>query len=98
MNSDDARVWLRKNGHTKIADMIDDIMEEWKLAGKRTRRNWWDILAGGRKGKPRTVAGRKFPVLQAAQLRQKVKVTSNAVRTKTKTIAPKKLPQARWRQ
>ncbi|MGH7779973.1 MAG: hypothetical protein ACREQR_09110 [Candidatus Binataceae bacterium] len=44
-----------------------------------TRRNWWDILAGGKLGKPSTVGGRLFPVLKAAQIRQGMPITPNAV-------------------
>ena len=82
MASEDARVWLRENGYGDVADEIDAIMDEWKSAGNRTRRNWWDILAGGVGGKPRTVAGRTFPVLRVAQVRQGVTVTKNAIQRK----------------
>lgn len=70
LDDKDARVWLRENRHEDIADLIDEIMVEWKNAGKNTRRNWWDILAGDKDGNPRIVAGRKFPVLKEAQIRQ----------------------------
>lgn len=60
------REWLRANGYVCVAELIDEVMEEWRLAGKRTRRNWWEILAGNRKGLGRMVAGRVFPVLPEA--------------------------------
>ena len=74
-----ARQWLRQNGYEDVASLIDEVVDEWKSQNKNTRRNWWDILAGDMKGKPRVVAGRKFPVLRAAQLRQGVNVTENAL-------------------
>lgn len=74
----DARKWLRANGYEEIADLIDEIMAEWRLAGKKTRRNWWDVLAGGKDGKPSIRAGKIIPVLRAAQIRQGRKVTPNS--------------------
>ena len=67
---DPARQWLRENGYEDIAGLIDAFIAEWKAAGKRTRRNWWEMLAGGSQGKPRTINGKNLPVLKAAQLRQ----------------------------
>lgn len=64
------REWLRANGRVDVAELIDEVMEEWRLAGKRTRRNWWDILAGNKKGLGRIVADRVFPVLPEAIQRQ----------------------------
>jgi hypothetical protein len=45
-------------------------MVEWKQNGKKARRNWWDILAGGKDGKELVVAGRKFPILKTIRLRK----------------------------
>jgi hypothetical protein len=66
----DARVWLRANGHSDVADRIDAIMEGWRKRGVKTRRNWWDVLAGDREGEPRKVQGVTFPVLAAARRRK----------------------------
>lgn len=38
--------------------------------GVKTRRNWWDVLAGDREGNPRKVEGVTFPVLAAARRRK----------------------------
>jgi len=73
------REWLRKNGHDNIAELIDGFVNRWKAEGRRTRRNWWEILAGGRLGKPRTIDGHSFPVLKAAQIRQGLPVSANAI-------------------
>ena len=67
---DDVRTWLRQNGHPQIATLIDEIISEWKSKGKRTRRNWWDVLAGGSNGEPLRVAGRQFPILDEAKKRR----------------------------
>ncbi len=75
----DARVWLRLYGYDEIAARIDRIMDDWKQRGVLTRRNWWDVLAGGKDGKPKTVSGITFPVLKAAQRRQHKKVTRGAM-------------------
>lgn len=66
-----ARRWLRTHGYAEVANLIDEIESEWKAAGKTTRRNWWDVLAGDKKGRPCKVAGRVFPILVSAQKREK---------------------------
>jgi DNA adenine methylase len=66
----DVRTWLRRNGHAEVASQIDGLVASWARAGKRTRRNWWDILAGGNRGRPRRVGGVTFPVLPEATARQ----------------------------
>lgn len=73
------RQWLRQNGYKDVSDMIDEIMAEWKKQGKKTRRNWWEVLAGGKNGEPRTISGRRFPVLRAAQVRQSKPITQNSI-------------------
>jgi hypothetical protein len=72
-------LWLRDNGYDEIGELIDGFIGEWKTAGKRTRRNWWEILAGNKLGSPRTIEGKEFPVLKAAQMRQGLPVTANAI-------------------
>ncbi len=83
-----ARQWLRDNGYTDVADMIDEIMAEWRDAGNGQRRNWWAVLAGGKDGVPIVVAGRKFPVLAAAQSRQGLKPSKGALRRKRRETKP----------
>jgi hypothetical protein len=91
-----ARDWLRVNGYEDVAAMIDDVMDEWASAGKKTRRNWWEILAGDRHGNPRTIAGRKFPVLAVAQLRQGRDVTPGAVARRRSEKPPAVRVTGRW--
>lgn len=62
-----ARDWLIENGYKDVAQLIDDIMLEWKKQGKKTRRNWWEKLCGDKNGKSKIVSGRKISVLRAAQ-------------------------------
>lgn len=90
------RRWLRENGYHAAAQMIDELLREWKTQGKRTRRNWWEVLAGGRDGAPRTICGRQFPVLRAAQLRQGVAVTESAVWHADETPPPVIADSGRW--
>lgn len=68
--SQDARSWLRANGHERVARKIESAIRKWAREGKKTRRNWWDILAGDKDGKPRKVRGIAFPVLEVARRRQ----------------------------
>lgn len=73
------RNWLRDNQYPDVAALIDEVMNEVRTRGKTTNYSWWSILAGGTDGRPRKVAGREFPVLRAAQLRQGRPVTDNAI-------------------
>jgi hypothetical protein len=75
----DARKWLRANGYQDVADQIDQVIAEWKIQGKATRRNWWEVLAGRPDGTPNTIAGRTFPVLRVAQLRENREPTDGAI-------------------
>lgn len=84
-----ARQWLRENGYCETAAIIDEIEDEWHRQGKKTRRNWWDVLAGDSKGGPRTIEGRVFPVLKAAQLRQGVPVTVEDPQPPTRITTPR---------
>lgn len=63
------REWLRANGYGHVADLIDEVMSDWRATGRRTRRNWWIVLAGNRRGLGRVVAGRVFPVIPEARAR-----------------------------
>jgi hypothetical protein len=91
-----AREWLRANGYEETAQKIDTIMAEWKEQGKATRRNWWQILGGDRHGKPRKVAGRIFPVIEAIRKRQALPRIEDAQRNTAREVAPKIKPTARW--
>lgn len=95
-NADDARVWLREFGYPDIADAIDRIMADWRARGVATRRNWWDVLAGTREGRPISVSGTTFPVLVAARERKGYGPVDNAVRRSNSEIVPGPILQARW--
>lgn len=91
------REWLRKNNYHDIADLIDELMKEWKQQGKGTRRNWWEILAGNKKGASRMVYGRKFPVIRAAQIRQGIPITPNALCRNEDENIPDIVNNGRWK-
>jgi hypothetical protein len=94
--STDARVWLRENGYADVADRVDSTIERWMQAGKSTRRNWWDTLAGGDDGRPYSIEGQPFPVLASAQLRQGKTVTPNAIKRGAKEKPPPVRQTGRW--
>ena len=73
------REWLLENGYEDIAALIDKVMAEFRAAGSKERRNWADVLAGGKDGKPAVVAGRELPVLRAAQVSRNKPVTASAI-------------------
>jgi hypothetical protein len=93
---DPCRQWLRENGYHDIAELIDGFIEKWKAAGKQTRRNWWDILAGGKLGRPRSIEGYEFPVLKVVQLRQRLPVTANAISRAGEKLPPPPSESSRW--
>ncbi len=91
-----ARKWLLENQYDDVAALIDEVVEEWKAQGKKTRRSWWEVLAGGTNGKPRAISGRTFPVLRAAQLRQGLSITENAICRNPNEEPPGVKPPGRW--
>ncbi|HHY30055.1 MAG TPA: hypothetical protein GX520_05080 [Syntrophaceticus sp.] len=90
------RKWLVQNSYTEVAEVINAIMDGWKIKGTKTRRNWWDVLAGGKNGKPRTVEGISFPVLRAAQIRKGVPITDNAICRNEAEKIPEIYASGRW--
>lgn len=65
-----AEAWLSANGYDDTAKQIQTIVSTWRSAKLKTRRNWWDVLAGDKQGRPREVAGVEFPVIAAIRKRQ----------------------------
>lgn len=86
-----ARTWLRENGYRETAEMIEEIIKEWQRFGKKTHRNWWDVLAGDRNGNPRRVEGRLFPVYNAARQRQGLAPIAHAVDERKKALQEQEL-------
>jgi hypothetical protein len=92
-----ARQWLRENGYADVGATIDKNMDEWKANGKKTRRNWWEMLAGDQQGRPRRIGGYEFPVLKSVQIRQGLPVTLNAIQRKgEKQPPPEQRATGRW--
>src|ERR1700722_4072089 len=77
----DVRAWLRTHGHQEVVVKIDAAMGKWAREGRKTRRNWWDVLAGDKNGNPRKVLGIAFPVLADARRRQQRGRSLDAART-----------------
>ena len=92
-----ARDWFRENGYGDVADLIDGVMSELKAHGSKERRNWWDVLAGGKDGKPIIVNGHEFPVLRVAQIRQGRIVTKNAISRNEAEVPPDVVVTDRWK-
>lgn len=91
------RWWLMQNGYEDVAQKIEEFIKKWQKEGKKTRRNWWDILAGDKKGNPRKIEGVEMPVIKAAQIRMGVSTSKNAVkRNRKESKAPSVLPSGRW--
>ena len=92
----DIRSWLREHGYADVAQLIDDALEQWEREGVNTRRNWWDILCGGKEGQPKNFGGREFPVLRAAQVRQGRLITANAICRNPNEQPPGAWKTGRW--
>lgn len=85
-----AREWLRENGYDDAVALIERVEKGWRSSGVATRRNWWDVLAGGKDGVPRTVSGIEFPVLASAQIHEGRPVTKKALKRKADEVPPSK--------
>jgi DNA adenine methylase len=83
----DVRSWLRTHGHEDVAVKIDAAMRKGAREGRKTRRNWWDVLAGDKSGNPRKVLGIAFPVLEGARRRQQRGSSLSATPTSKKKIS-----------
>ena len=93
------REWLRLNGYEDVADSIDALTRKWRYEGRKTRRDWWLVLAGTREGAPHVVDGVTFPVLKAARRRQGFPTdVPGAVERTPHELAPTIRQQARWPQ
>jgi hypothetical protein len=90
------RKWLKENDYDDVLSIIDEIMNEWHRDGKKTRRSWWEVLAGDKNGKPKKIYGKEIPVLRAAQIREGRLVTPNAIcKNVEEKIEPKRITN-RW--
>jgi hypothetical protein len=90
------REWLRRNGCDDVAALIDEVMAEFSAAGSKERRNWADVLSGGKDGKPIKVAGREFPVLKSAQTSRGKAVAPNSIFRNEKEEFPDARQTGRW--
>ena len=61
------RDWLPQNKYEDVAALIDEAIRRIEAKGKKSRRNWWDTLAGGPGGRPLSREGIVFPVLRVAR-------------------------------
>ena len=95
-NNVSVRKWLIQNNYQDVAESIDIVMNGWLEKGTHTRRSWWDVLAGGKNGSPRTIEGITFPVLRSAQLRKGVPVTNNAIYRNQLETFPTIRKNGRW--
>ena len=89
------RKWLRANSYNDIADMIDEILAEFRANGSKERRNWADVLCGN-EGKPVTIAGRTFPILASAQISRGLPVSPNAIQRNENEEFPVSRKTGRW--
>jgi hypothetical protein len=94
----DARIWLRTIGYGWLADEIDKIMQSWKDRGLKTRRNWWEALAGTPKGSPMVVEGVTFPILAPVRERRGLDPVKGAIKLPSNVVVPPEVPQARWKK
>lgn len=90
------RSWLRENDYVDIAELIDRVRDELKAKGSKERRSFFEVLAGGKDGKPIIVNGHEFPVLKSMQIRQGKPVTPNAIQRSPGEQPPDVLPTKRW--
>jgi hypothetical protein len=90
------RTWCAGNNYADVVKLIDKADASIAAKGKRSRRNWWDTLAGGRDGKPSVREGIEFPVLRVAQIRQGKPITPNAIWRSEDEQPPEVIATKRW--
>lgn len=93
----DAKTWLKAHGYHDYYDRIVALEKRWLRLGKKTRRDWWLVLAGSPSGKPRRIDGESFPILAAARRRQGYPVLATAEQRSPRELAPPVRAQVgRW--
>ena len=92
------RQWLAENGYEDVVALIDEAMKRIEAKGKKSRRNWWDTLAGKPGGVPSVREGIEFPILRVAQIRQGVPVTPNAISRNENEQPPDVVATKRWKK
>lgn len=90
------REWLMQNGYEDVAALIDEALKRIASKGRKSRRNWWDTLAGGPCGKQSVREGITFPVLRVAQSRQGRPITANAICRNENERPPEVVSSKRW--
>jgi hypothetical protein len=90
------RQWLIENGYEDVACLIDKVMAGWRRKGTKTRRNWWEVLAGNADGSPKIIEGVEFPVLRAARIRQQLDVPASCLCRNKREKIPSVVKQGRW--
>jgi len=96
-DQDFARNWLRRNGYAATANLVDEVMAEWRAAGKVTRRNWFEILGGNKLGNQRIAGGRPFPVIASVRARQDLPPTPKAITSAQEKEPPPPIVRSpRW--
>jgi hypothetical protein len=90
------RTWCVENSYPNCVALMDKADALIAAKGRKSRRNWWDTLAGGVDGKPSVREGIEFPVLRAAQIRQGKPITANALCHNENEQVPPVLVTKRW--
>ena len=88
--------WLRANGYTGVVEMIEAVLKQKTATGLKTRRNWWDVLAGTQKGDRRSDSGFEFPILAAARRRKGWPVVPGELKNADESPPPAVVESARW--
>jgi len=93
-----AREWLRENGYSDVADILDSYLAYNKARGSGERRNYWDLLAGGKNGENLKRHMFTFPILESVRAARKpsYKPSPNAIRRNETEVIPSPVIQPRW--
>lgn len=94
--SETAKEWLVRNNYEDVRRRIERVEARWLKSGKKTRRNWWDVLAGSVGGRPSKIEGVKLPILRAARLRKNWGPAKHELCRNTDEIVPIPKAQPRW--
>jgi hypothetical protein len=92
------REWLLHNNYEDVVALIDEAIRRIEAKGKKSRRNWWDTLAGGPGGRLLSREGIEFPILRVAQIRQGKPLTPNAIWRSENDEPPDVVATNRWQR
>ena len=91
-----AKQWLSAHGYDDVLKKIDQVEARIDKRQTKTRRSWFEPLAGHKNGSPSKVLGVTFPIINAFRIRRGWAPVPNGISRSDNELVPPPKSQARW--